>query len=334
MKISIFSSLDGFPSLERYAQELSRNFPPGVEANRVWFQKTAGPRGRFFDRYLKYLWVARKQQGDRNIIISEGYSFLLLALPAERTIVVCHDVHPLIYKGPNPPGFWRWRYRRNLRMMGRAKFVVTVSQHTRKDLLKYCPFLLPEKVVAVHSGLDASWRVLGDAARLTAFRRAQGLEGKRFALHVGNDNWYKNFGGLLRALAALPDKDLILVKVGDIGAGNRQLMTSLGLDARVLHVPRATSEELLDFYNAAEMLIFPSWHEGFGWPPLEAMASGCPVIACLFIQPEDAPGIAAAMERLLKDTMLRAELITKGKAQAARFRWRNTAEAMLRLFQE
>lgn len=346
MKLTIFSSLDESPSIERYARELAANFPPQVEVNRVWFPKSRGWKGKVFDKHLKYLQVAKKQQGDFNLVVSEGYAFLLLALEGRRTAVVCHDLHPLIYRGPAPRGFWKARYKFNLRRLRAARFVITVSEHTRKDLLKYCPFLAPEKVFAVHNGLDASWRVLEDPGSVPALRHQRGLEGKRFALHVGNDNWYKNFGGLLRALAALPEKDLLLAKVGEIGAENRKLIASLGLEARLRHVPHASSEELLDFYNAAEMLAFPSWHEGFGWPPLEAMACGCPVIAspraslpevcgeaCLYVEPDDPAAIAAAMEKLLRDPALRAELVQKGSAQAQKFSWKETAARIVELFE-
>lgn len=347
MRISLFWNLGDNLSTDRYARELGANFPPEVEVNHVHYPVSSGWRARIWDRHLKYLWQARRQQGDYNIIISESYAFLLLALDRKRTIVVCHDVHPLIYRGPKLPGFWLARYRFNLRRLRRAKCVVTVSEHTRKDLLKYCPYLSPEQVVAVHSGIEGNWRVLGDSAQFADFRRRQGLEGKRFLLHVGNDNWYKNFGGLLRALPALADKELLLVKVGEIGADNRQLIFELGLGARVVHVPYASSDDLVSFYNAAEMLVFPSWHEGFGWPPLEAMACGCPVVAsnrasvpevcgdaCLPVDPADTAGITTAMERVLTDPALRADLVRKGRARAREFNWRDTAAAILRLLQQ
>lgn len=347
MRISIFWNLGGNFSTDRYARELGQNFPPEVEVNHVRYPVASGWKGRIWDRHLKYLWKARREQGDYNIVVSEGCAFLLSALDRERTIVVCHDVHPLIYRGPRLPGFWRMRYKFNLRRLRRARYVVTVSEHTRKDLLEYCPFLTPEKVVAVHSGIETNWRVMENDAQLAGFRRQRGLESKKFVLHVGNDNWYKNFSGLLRAVAALSDKALLLVKVGEVGPDNRQLISDLGLGARVVHVPEASSDDLLSFYNAAEMLVFPSWHEGFGWPPLEAMACGCPVVAsnrasvpevcgdaCLFIDPADPAAITAAIERMLTDEKLRAEMIKKGIARAQRFRWRDTTAAMLKLLQQ
>jgi len=347
MRVCIFSSPDGIPSLDRYARELAQGFPPEVEVEVITVPRRPGLMGRIFDKYLKYLRVARRSKADYNIIVSEGFAFLLLALDGRRTLVVCHDVHPLLQRGPSPRGFWRERYQFNLRMLRRAKRVVAVSEHTRDDLLKHCPFLIAEQVVAVHNGVAESWSATPDAASMTAFTRRHGLDGKTYLLHVGNDNWYKNFAGVLRAFASLPHQDLLLVKVGEVGPANQGLIGELGLSGRVLHVPHASAEELIQFYRSARMLVFPSWHEGFGWPPLEAMACGCPVIssnkgslpevcgdACLYVEPGDTAGIAAAVERLLADAGLRAELAAKGKAQAARFRWADTAQAMLSLFQD
>lgn len=346
MKLCIFSSPDGNPSIDRYARELAQSFPAEVEVEVVTVPKRSGLMGKVFDKYLNYLRVARATKADYNIIVSESYGFLLLALDGSKTLVVCHDVHPLIYRGPSPRSFWRERYKFNLRMMRRAKYVVAVSEHTRQDVLKYCPYLSANQVVAVHSGVAEFWSAAPDAASSADFARRHGLEGKTYLLHVGNDNWYKNFAGVLRAFASIADKNAVLVKVGEIGAANQALIRDLGLSERVLHVPRASGEELLHFYHSARMLMFPSWHEGFGWPPLEAMASGCPVLssskgslpevcgdACLYVEPGDTAGIAAAVERLLADAGLRAELVAKGRAQAARFRWSDTAKTMLALLQ-
>ena len=89
--------------------------------------------------------------------------------------------------------------------MRRARAIITVSEHTRKDLLKYCPFIPPEKVFAIHNGLERKWSRIEDETRLKEVRRAYGLEGKTIVLHVGNDNWYKNVATLLHAFAAAAD---------------------------------------------------------------------------------------------------------------------------------
>ena len=155
--------------------------------------------------------------------------------------------------------------------MRRARAIVTVSEHTKKDLLKYCPFIPAEKVFAIHSGLERKWKRVEDEARLEQARCTCRLDGKTIVLHVGNDNWYKNFDSLLRAFAAVDDRQLILVKVGACGAPNLELIQQLGIANHFVHIRGADDEQLMCLYSIAEMLVFPSLHEGFGWPPLEAM---------------------------------------------------------------
>lgn len=297
-----------------------------------------------YDRYLKYLRVGRQIRADCNIIVSESYSFLLLGLPPERTVVVCHDLHPLIYRGWS--GTYRLRYKLNLRLMRRARAIVTVSEHTKKDLLKYCPFIPAEKVFAIHSGLERKWKRVEDETRLEQVRRAYSLEGKTIVLHVGNDNWYKNVATLLRAFAAVDDPKLILVKVGNCGAANGELIQQLGIANRVVQIRGADDEQLMCLYSVAEMLVFPSLHEGFGWPPLEAMACGCPVIttrkaslpevcgeACLYVDPRDVDSIAAAIRTLTERFDIQEDLSHRGLLQAQKFDWLTTARAILQVAQ-
>jgi glycosyltransferase involved in cell wall biosynthesis len=351
MQILIFPSLDNNFSIDRYASELARNFPPGVDATKVRFERSAGLWGKVIDGHLRYSCLARKVQGDYNIIVSEMYSFLLLVLDKKRTIVVCHDLHPLLDKSP-VKSLWRrlriktyqWRFRVNLRIMKDAAFIVTVSKNTREELLNFCPFIRPEKVVPLYSGLESRWETLDDDKALADAKKKYGLSNKRVLFHVGNDNWYKNFGSLLRAFAVLQDPSLILLKVGEIRPANEKLILNLGMMDRVVHIESASDQELVLFYNLSDVLVFPSSHEGFGWPPLEAMACGCPVIttkiaslpevcgdACLYVEPFDIHGIADAIQGLLANSCLRAELIAKGKRQARRFSWRTTTSGMLEL---
>ena len=351
MQISVFPCLDNNFSIDRYADELTRNFPPCVDATKVKFERSAGLWGKVIDGHLRYSWVARKAQGDYNIIVSERYSFLLFVLDKKRTIVVCHDVHPLLDKSPME-SLWRqlrikvfqWRFRINLRLMKDAAFIVTVSRNTREELLNFCPFIRPEKVVPLHNGLESRWETVNDDEALADARKKYGLTNKRVVFHLGNDNWYKNFGSLLRAFAVLHDPSLILLKVGDIGEVNKKLIANLGIENRMVHVEKLSDQDLVLFYNLSDVLVFPSSHEGFGWPPLEAMACGCPVIttrlaslpevcgdACLYVEPFDIYGIAGAIRELLANSSLRAEIIAKGRRQAKQFSWQNTTSRMLGL---
>lgn len=340
--LNIFGSTEGNRSIERYARELAESMWPPTNANLIAPVVRGGIFGKASDR-LRYLQKARRLKSAANVIINPRYAFLLLALDNQRTICVCHDLHPLMFPGRN----FRERllFRLNLKLLSRARRVVAVSEHTRDRLLLCCRFLQPHQVVTIQNGLHRRWQRVSDQSTLDEFRQDHGLKNKKFILHVGNDNWYKNFSSLLHAFAALEKGDLALVKVGKMSDHERRLMHKLKIQERIVSFADVSDDELRLLYNCAEMLVFPSRHEGFGWPPLEAMACGCPVIAgnrpslpeicgdaALYVDPERPSEIAAAITRLRSEPQLRERLIRAGLQQAAKYDWKKTAHSILALF--
>lgn len=342
MRINLFTSLERNFSIDRYTNELSKNFPPRVTTRVIQPSMSNGLRGKVYDRYIKYLATAKRESGDYNIVTTEGYGFLLAALPTEKTIVVCHDVHPLLTK--QWTGTYRLRYKLSLRMMGAARRIVAVSQSTRNDLLAHCSHIPESKVAVVHNGLADTWSRVVDGRKIAEFRRDRRLEESPLILHVGNDNWYKNFEGVLRAFALLRNPTALLVKVGEMRDASWDLANQLGIGKQILHFQNQRDEDLRRFYSCADVLVFPSLHEGFGWPPLEAMACGCPVVAsraaslpevcgdaAVYVNPGDAAAMAAAIQRLLADPAYCKDRVRAGLLQSKRFSWRDTASAMLEL---
>ena len=349
MNINIFRSTERNHSIDRYARELSQGFPAGHRVEVVAY--SASPRGmaRQMDRYFGYLRYAARHRAEGNILVSEGLAYLLKALPPERTLCVCHDVHPLLLPGKKTvrERLYIRRYRWALRFLPRAKYVVAVSESTRTDLLNALPGLSPTKVVAVPNGLAQGWSSAVDRQQLDESRARYGLGGRRIVLHVGNDVWYKNFPCVVRAFAQLGEPDTTLVHVGSVTDTSRSLIESLQLGTRCLLLNNLGDEELRQLYSLAEVFVFPSLHEGFGWPPLEAMARGCPVVtakraslpevcgdAVLYCEPDDPAQLAAAIRTLLTDPELRARMSQAGRMRAQQFSWTKTAQRLLELLQE
>lgn len=347
--ISIFGPTDHTYSIDRYVRELTRSFPSTVQAKLVQYPTSRALLQKQIDRYWGYTRYAVGQQGDFNVIGEAGYSYLLSALNGRKTICVCHDVHGLTtYTGPHTVKyrFYYLRYRSALRFLTKAKFVVTVSHDSKTQLLKLCPFLSEERVVPVHNGLDDHWRRPASMELREHLSHKYHLKGKRIVLHVGDDIWYKNVAGLIRAFARLNSSELILVQVGNLTQETLSIAAGLRVRNKIVQLTGLSDDELATLYQMAEVLVFPSFAEGFGWPPLEAMACGCPTVcstaeslreicgdASVFVDPHDTCDIANVISMVLSETDLRQSLIAKGRMNADRFSWRTTANTFLELFQ-
>ncbi|HEV2667163.1 MAG TPA: glycosyltransferase family 1 protein [Blastocatellia bacterium] len=235
----------------------------------------------------------------------------------------------------------------------KAARVATVSEYSRQDLLSIYK-LPPEKVVVtyngVESGFTAQTSVPNEAEEV---RRAFGVS-RDFLLAVGSLQPRKNLVRLIRAYARLrserEDFKPQLVIVG------RKLWLASGIFDEVKRQRWAddviltgyvADEDLPALYRAARAFVYPSLFEGFGLPPLEAMACGTPVVtsdvsslpeitgdAALLIDPTDEVALANALIEIVNNDRLRAELREKGIAQAKKFTWRDAAEKTLRLYQE
>jgi glycosyltransferase involved in cell wall biosynthesis len=230
--------------------------------------------------------------------------------------------------------------------MRRAAAIVSVSETTRRDLVRL--FGIPEeRISVVHEGVDH------DVFRPREPRRLD----FPYVLFVGSEHPRKNLATLLRAFAALKRDprfhDLKLVKVG--AAGGREapfrdqslaVVRSLGLEREVVFTERIEDDELVAYYSGARCLILPSLYEGFGFPPLEAMACGCPAIvstagalpevtsgAAVTVDPEDVVALTRAMAAVLDDEGLRGELRGRGLARARRFSWQRAAAETVRVYE-
>jgi glycosyltransferase involved in cell wall biosynthesis len=261
-----------------------------------------------------------------------------------RTVMTLHDLAPRAHPEWLPPGPGRWYWARWVtRTAALADCVLVPSEATRRDVLTLAG--IPEHRVRV-----TPWGVPPDVARgvdartAETVRRRHGLP-ERYLLYVGTVDRRKDYPTLLRALPLLrPGTSLVLA--GTIIPGRTdfdEMLGALGLRPRVRVLGYVARADLPGLYAAAGAFVYPSLHEGFGIPVLEAMACGAPVVtyntsalpevagdgAVLLDPPVSPETLATALRRVLEDTGFRRELVGRGRARARRFDWGATARATL-----
>ena len=212
----------------------------------------------------------------------------------------------------------------------KASSIITISNFTKSELLRLTGLQGKQAIKSIHLGVDSSWFNIPQLA--TPHPRP-------YLLFVGNIKPHKNLGVLIKAFSLLANKfphDLVLVgqKEGFITADTGLDFIAKELEVRVQFTGRVDQAKLQQYFAHATCLIFPSLYEGFGLPPLEAMAAGCPVIcsdagpmpeicgdAVLYFDPKNIKQLAEKLEMVLSDAALRNDLISRGYLHVKSYTW-------------
>ena len=232
----------------------------------------------------------------------------------------------------------------------RARRFIAVSEATRQDLVRLLG-VDPARIDVVYNGVDERFQPEADPERVARFRAARSLP-EQFILYLGTLEPRKNIPVLLRAYAAARRRGVSAPLVLAGGRGWRDqliapLIEELGISDAVRLVGFVPMDEQALWYNAATLFAFPSRYEGFGFPVLEAMACGTPVIASnrsalpeivgdagVLVDPDDPERLAEALVSLLHDDARREDLARRGRQRAERFTWDKAARATLRSYQQ
>ncbi len=257
------------------------------------------------------------------------------------TIVTVHDLSFLRMPHCFPPPLLDYLTACVPRAVHRADHVLADSQSTRHDVIALLD--VPEERVSVlYAGVEPRFRPIGERDELERVRRKYNLP-PRFVLSVGTVQPRKNYGRLIAAFARLPDTGLSLVIAGGRGWMYEEVEEAArAMGNRVKLIGFVDDADLPALYTLAEVFALPSLYEGFGLPPLEAMACGTPVIvgdnsslpevvgeAGLRVEATDVESIATAIERLLGDHSLRQQCRERGLARARQFTWERAARELL-----
>jgi glycosyltransferase involved in cell wall biosynthesis len=324
------------------------------------FPQAENVRGRNFlipDRYLNVLWYRWQVPFPPALFsgptdIYHGPDFVLPPLGKKiRKVVTIHDLAFLEHPEYAVPSLAAYLRKVVPEAVKAADIVVTISHEVSRTLIEH--FQIPqEKLAVIPPGVGKSFHRITDPIILDATRYKFGLKNP-LVLAVGTLEPRKNHLGLIKAFYQAQKKKngpAMLAIAGGQGwlyEETKRMVDELKLDKKVRFLGRVSDLELMALYSIADLFAFPSFFEGFGIPPLEAMACGTPVItsnisslpefasdAALLVNPQNTDEIAQAIMRLLEDEQLYRELQEKGYQRAKQYTWEMSARKMLYVYNQ
>lgn len=330
----------------KYTREIIQRLE-GIRINRIEYPQFG--TNRFLDGAIKrviYPFIVKMNINKDSIkhVTNQDLAFLLNYIDLHPSIVTCYDLIPVAYYH-NTSHYWQM----NLEGMKKADHIITISEFSKREIIRLTGYP-DDQISVVYPGVDRNrYFPRRDRSVLEQY----GISPyDRVVLYVGSEEPRKNLSVLLEALAVLKNDFLgiKLLKVGSsqMGGDRKSLMDlimRLKLENNVVFTGTVSEDELPLFYNAADIFVFPSLYEGFGLPPLEAMACGCPVIvtnvtslpevignAGILVKPDDAEGLAKQMFLILSNESLIAKLTEQGLIRAKLFSWDVAAKRTLDLY--
>jgi glycosyltransferase involved in cell wall biosynthesis len=339
-------------SMERYADALGGALRAHTEyavdelAPHIRSDDDDGPRerpGSYLTRMVRYPVVASAHRADIFHVIDHGYAHAAALLPHDRTVVTAHDLM-LLRSERGSTGFKgtlssRSRFRWSVSYLRSVAHVICVSQTTQEDVIDLVG-VSPHRTSVVKHGISEAFHPFPEAQRAQARADFADL-GSHLLLNVSTGAPYKNVSGVLRVLHLLRERGIEagLMRVGRrMNRDESELQRTLGLDAAVRDLGRVSDTRLVELYNAADVLLHPSHWEGFGWPPLEAMACGTPVVASTTPAVREVVGdaglladahridvLADHVASILLQPSAADDLVEQGRERAATFTWRRAA---------
>jgi glycosyltransferase involved in cell wall biosynthesis len=316
---------------------------------------------RLFNRFLDYPRHAARRRDEFDLfhVVDHSYAQLVHQLPAERTVVTCHDLDAfrcLLEPEAEPRSrAFKAMTRRVLAGLRKAARVACASAHTREQLLAH-GILPPDRVEVVYNGVSRAFTPTPDAeadaeaSRLLAPRRTDSVD----LLHVGSAVARKRLDVLLRVFEGVrrefPSARLVRVG-GAFDASQRRLLEELRLGGSIVVLPFLSERVLAAVYRAAALLLQPSEREGFGLPVVESAACGLPVLAsdlpvlrevggraATYRAVGDVDAWTAAAVELLKERAEDGERWparrAEGVSHASRFSWEEYARGMVSIYRE
>ena len=278
--------------------------------------------------------------------------YVLPPLTMCRSVVTIHDCIHLMFPQYLPNRLAYAYARASLWSAAkRSSRILTVSDASKADILRFF-HVPPAKIAVIYNAIDERLGTEPDEEEIARVRERYQLH-ERFVLYVGNIKPHKNLERLIEAFHRLRRHEFEHLKLLIIGdeiskyPGLRRAVHRHHLHKYVRFLGFVPLETLAVLYRLAGVFVFPSLYEGFGLPPLEAMASGTPVVtsnvsslpevvgdAAILVDPYDPEAIAEGMRRALTDQELRADLRARGLARVKQFSWARSVQRVWEIYQE
>ena len=315
---------------------------PGVEAIALAWPRRAAT---FWDQLL---WPAAMARARLDVFHASFWTLPVTAAALRWPIVqTLQDLTPIKVQG-SVTRRQEMVFRINFACARFARLVLVPSQATFDDAVALAGLDATRLRLVPHASEPAPALLAQAAERVAPLRSRLGLDGP-YLVHTGGVDRVKNLETAISALALLGPGVRLAVSgdPGVLAAALRERAAAAGIASRLVFTGFLDEPDLFALYTGARALLYPSRNEGFGLPVLEAMACGTPVIAaragslpevggdaCLYVDAEDARGLAAAAASLLDDEGVRARLSARGRERAAHFTWREAARLTLAAYHE
>ncbi|WP_294133033.1 glycosyltransferase family 1 protein [uncultured Clostridium sp.] len=309
---------------------------------------TSKKHGTFYENYY-YPNYIEENNIDMHHIPQNGIG--LNELYTSPIVVTIHDLIPYILPETVGRGYLE-RFLRDMPLIVRdSKVILTVSEYSKRDIIKFFPFVNEEKIFVTPLAANKSYKPLNKTNCIEYIKNKYSIDSP-FILYIGGFSTRKNVKELIIAFNKIQKslkKNYKLVLCGSIrdeGIKLQELCKELLMDDKIIFTGFVPDDELPLFYNAAEVFIYPSSYEGFGLPPLEAMSCATPVITsnltsipevtkdcAILINPFDKDELASSILTLLNSESLLQEYSEKGYNNSLNFTWENTAIATLKAYE-
>lgn len=295
-----------------------------------------------------YRWIFGKKAE-----VTQFFNYTIPAGTAGKKLTIIHDVAFLAHPETVTKRTYRWLSRNIRSYCSRAEEILTVSEFSRQEIHRYLGIPL-EKNQVVYNGVDTEQYHPDYSEEQIRASMAKYHVNGHYILYMGTLEPRKNIETLIKAYGILKEtyaenipKLVLAGKKGWLYDSIFQMVQDLGLEKQVIFTGYVEAEDAAPLFCGAEMFVFPSLYEGFGIPPLEAMACGTPVItsdcsslpevvgsAGLMVPPMDAAALADKMELLITDHKLRARLKQAGIERAKQFTWEASAEKLVQIYKK